>query len=353
MKLVPFGDSHSVFWGRQQSFETPVSNVADTPQLHWLGPAKIHGLANPTHNQTREKFALFQQQMQQDPQAVLIACFGEIDIRVNIAKLVLEHRDFTLVDRLAAVYLSKLNELPNEKIVIWGPPPASMDKGGELFLDYPVYGDGVTRNAITHLFNQALLNQINAYPRIRFITLFYDLVNGQLETQQGALHDANHLSIAHYDAARGLLDTVLRDEIKAAFNFNRMQSIAPIRFITATPAQQTLGYVANMQFSGEFNFQFFTNLVFPSDTYCQTEILLRPGADAVEVQRYLQIGNFAFVDLFFPGNSAGDLVAFERFCAAMNGTSANIFDTRDAWSDAFKAYLQAHRKKMEQRGTAR
>ncbi len=52
-------------------------------------------------------------------------------------------------------------------------------------------------------------------------------------------------------------------------------------------------------------------------------------------------------------NVAGDLVAFERFCVAMNGTSANIFDTRDAWSDAFKAYLQAHRKKMEQRGTAR
>ncbi|MBC7916816.1 MAG: hypothetical protein H7Y28_03305 [Rhodoferax sp.] len=349
MKFVPFGDSHSVFWGRQQSFDTPASNVADTPRLHWMGPAKIYGLENPTNNQTREKFALFQREMQQHTDSVAIACFGEIDIRVNIAKLVLEHRDFTHVRRLADLYLRKLNELPNDRIVIWGPPPASMDAGGELLLDYPVYGDGMTRNAIVHLFNQALLTRINDYPRIRFITLFYDLVDAQLVTRDGALHDANHLSIAHYDQARSLLDTVLGDEVKAALHVSRMQAVSPIHFFRAAPSQETLGYVANMQFSGEFKFQYFTNLAFHSGTYTQTEILLRPGTPTTEVQRFAQIGSFAFVELFFPGTSVDDLAAFERFCEALNGTSANIFDTRDEWADAFQAFLQAHQKKMRLR----
>ena len=118
MIFVPFGDSHSVFWGNQQTFRNPVSLVLDTPRLHWMGPAKTWGLDNKTNNGTREKFSTFLEEMRSVPTQVPISCFGEIDIRVNLAKLALENRDLSVVHNLVDLYLQKLNELPNQEIII-------------------------------------------------------------------------------------------------------------------------------------------------------------------------------------------------------------------------------------------
>ena len=80
MIYIPFGDSHSVFWGRQQSYDTPYSNIVDTPNLYWFGPAKIFGLENSTVNNTKDKFIHFQNLMKNFSDHTPISCLGEIDI---------------------------------------------------------------------------------------------------------------------------------------------------------------------------------------------------------------------------------------------------------------------------------
>jgi hypothetical protein len=349
MKFVPFGDSHCVFWGNQQGFDAPTSQVADTPDLFWLGPAKIFGLDNPTSNQTQEKFLGFKHRMEEQSQSVPIACFGEIDIRVNIAKLVLEDLRLDCIDKLADIYLRKLNELPNERIVIWGPPPASMDPEQTFQQDYPVFGSAVTRNSIVHLFNTALLRRINEYPRIRFITLFYDLTDERLNTIPGALHDFNHLSIAHFQEARNLLVSVLSDTNKAAFNLLRMQSIAEISLCALPPEHDALGYTTNMQFLGPLRFQYFTSLRFTQDAYVQTELVLRPGPAQGQVLAAAQLGDIAFLEMFFQGKSDWEFSQFARFCSTFNGTAADIFDAKDSYPFDITACLRKHEKTMRRK----
>lgn len=349
MIFVPFGDSHSIFWGRQQSFDDPTSTVEDTPNLHWLGPAKIYGLDNHTSNLTKEKYKIFKNIISRDCDFIPISCFGEIDIRVNLAKIVLEQRDFSCISILVDLYLNKLNELPNHRIVIWGPPPSSMDSSGVMSYDYPVYGSGITRNAIIHLFNLAILKRINEYPKLRFITLFYDLVDTNLVTHPSALHDANHLSISHFYHARKLLDAVLREGGKASFNFVNLEKIPRINFFIQPLQQDNLSYVTNMLFSGPFQFQYFTNLKFFNASYEQSELSLAPGFCSLEIGKPAQIGNFAFLELFFQGNKKNDFIDFARFCSAFNGTIVDIFDAKDPWIDAFKAFLTSHENAMLRR----
>lgn len=348
MKFVPFGDSHSVFWGMQQSFDAPYSNVADTPHLYWIGPAKVYGLENPTNNHTREKYLNFKNLMIADPDAIPISCFGEIDIRVNIAKIVLEDRNFISISQLADLYLRKINELPNQHIIIWGPPPASMLNDGSLSQDYPFYGSGVSRNSIIHLFNLAILRKINEYPRIRFITLFYDLVDSSLNTNPLALHDVNHLDIIHFPKARELLHAVLNQNTKAAFDFKKMQSIGDINFSLQSVERDILSYFTNMLFSGPIEFSYFSNLNFHNPNYRQSEIILKPGK-AQPIPNPVQIGNHAFLELYFQGNSEHEFLDFANFCKSFNGSDIDIFDTKDAWLEVFRSSLKRHEKTMLRR----
>jgi hypothetical protein len=338
-----------VFWGRQQSFETPASTVTDTPRIHWLGPAKIHGLDHPTSNGTRERFRAFAREMEDHADSIVISCLGEIDVRVNIARLVLEHRSFACIASLAELYLRKLDELPNQCIVIWGPPPAANYDDPSWLHDYPVYGSPLTRNAITHLFNLALLQRINHYPRIRFITLFYDLVAPDLTTLPGALHDFNHLSIQHFDHARDLLATALRAGTKAALNAGQLSAIAEIHFDLQTPQQDTLPYVSNMQFKGPLEFQYFSNLRFASESYAQTELILRPGPSSSIGSTPVQLGNFAFMELFFQGSTEVEFAEFARFRSTFEGSDTDLFDARDPSLVCLKEQMRHHEKVMRRR----
>ena len=165
-KIIPFGDSHSVFWGKQTDFGNPVSMVEDVPEILWIGPAKIWGLGNKTSNKTKEKFEEVKQRFIQDTSSVPIACLGEIDIRINLSRLILLTRDISIIDSLVLLYLDKLSELPNEKIVIWGPTPARPDEDTiGMSMEFPRIGSCISRNSITHLFNKSILRQINNYPK--------------------------------------------------------------------------------------------------------------------------------------------------------------------------------------------
>lgn len=349
MQFAPFGDSHSVFWGKQQSFDTPYSNVEDTPNLHWIGPAKIYGLENETNNNTKEKFSNFKALMFNQPKVIPICCLGEIDIRVNVTKLILEDRDFSHITNLAKLYLRKINELPNQQIIIWGPPPASMSNDGLLSQDYPFYGSGISRNAVIHLFNSEILKNLNEYPRIKFITLFYDLVDSDLVTHPFALHDVNHLSINHFMHARELLAAVLDVNAKAAFDQNKMQSITNIDFFIQPVQSDSLSYSTNMLFSGPISFQYFSNIKFHNPEYQQHELVIRPGIRKYSIPNPVQIRDFAFLEIFFQGRSKNEFIDFSRFCASFNSSEIDIFDVKDGWSSAFKVALKKHEKLMMRR----
>lgn len=98
-----------------------------------------------------------------------------------------------------------------------GPPPSAPDNG--LFnSDLPAYGDNQTRNYLTHIFNKCVLERINNYPNISFITLFYDLIDSNLETKIGALHDGCHMDVGLQPIAKQAINRMLSDDTKATLN---------------------------------------------------------------------------------------------------------------------------------------
>jgi hypothetical protein len=160
MNLLPFGDSHTYFWGRQKTY--PGSSLDnDIPFMAWLGPAKAHGLSNETSNKTFEKFTQLKPLLS-DPNVIPIACFGEIDIRVNCARNFLFTGSEDVVNKTVDSYLSSVSGISNGQILIWGPPPSAPDDG--MFNEeFPAYGDNQTRNYLTHVFNRRVLERIKNF----------------------------------------------------------------------------------------------------------------------------------------------------------------------------------------------
>jgi hypothetical protein len=134
MHFLPFGDSHTHFWGRQPKFPG-LSLDESVPQMLWLGPAKIYGLTHATKNQTRERFGLIRSYLEQ-PNTVPIACLGEIDIRVNCAKEFFFNGKTNHIRSLVDSYLEIMSAIKSSNIIIWGPPPSAPD-GGLFATDYP------------------------------------------------------------------------------------------------------------------------------------------------------------------------------------------------------------------------
>ena len=222
MKLLPFGDSHSYFWGCQKNYPGESLDV-NVPIMGWLGPAKAYGLSNQTQNDTENKFKSILPILCQT-EVVPIACFGEIDIRVNCAKNFLFTGSEKIIDELVEGYLSKISLLTNPFVCIWGPPPSAPDNG--LFnVDLPAYGDNQVRNYLTHLFNRSVIREINNYPNLSFITFFYDLIDSNLRTMPGALHDGCHMRVDLQPNAKQCLINSITNGTKATLNYEKFQNI--------------------------------------------------------------------------------------------------------------------------------
>jgi hypothetical protein len=308
-----------------------------------MGPAKIWGLDNKTNNGTCEKFSTFLYEMRSAPTAVPISCFGEIDIRVNIAKLILESRDLGVVHNLVDLYLKKLNELPNQEIIIWGPPPACTEEEFEYSADYPVFGSGVSRNSITHFFNLSVLQRISDYPRIKFITPFYDFVNSDLETLTGVLYDFCHLSTKHFPYARALLAAARGVNQKAGLNYEKFRAIREINFHLEPLNNEWLGYFTNIYFYGPINFGHFCNLKFRNPLYRQFEVTLRPGKPT-KADILPQIGTPAFIELFFQRGSASGPEDFDRYVSMLNDSGMNLFDTASPLRQVTMQFIESYKK---------
>jgi hypothetical protein len=236
MYLLPFGDSHTYFWGRQKAY--PGSSLDnDTPVIAWLGPAKAHGLNNVTHNKTLEKFNHIRPILSQ-PNVTPIACFGEIDIRVNCARNFLFTGLEDVVNSTVDSYLATLSAISNNRIYIWGPPPSAPDDG--MFnTEFPAYGDNQTRNYLTHVFNRRVLENLNNFPNLSFITLFYDLVDSNLVTNSGVLHDGCHMEVDLQPLAKQAIIRSKADETKATLNLLKYQAVPKYRRIFKKLDQQS------------------------------------------------------------------------------------------------------------------
>ena len=341
-------DSHSVFWGKQTDFGNPVSMVEDVPEILWIGPAKIWGLGNKTSNKTKEKFEEVKQRFIQDTSSVPIACLGEIDIRINLSRLILLTRDISIIDSLVLLYLDKLSELPNEKIVIWGPTPARPDEDTiGMSMEFPRIGSCISRNSITHLFNKSILRQINNYPKIKFITLFYDLVTQDMNTKTGSLSDGYHLSIEHYSSARKLLDIVLNTEVKFSFNIEIMKSIEEIKWSLSTITKPDFSYVACYQFIGDFSFEYFSPIKYNSSSYSIKEINLTPDSASEPLKKYQNIGDLAFMEIFFRGDCLDSFVEFLKMYEIFKtDIPTDHFDTHFFDGKIFEVLAKRHIKKM-------
>jgi hypothetical protein len=228
-KYFALGDSHALFWQNSNDYSGKI--FLPDPQLinlFWMGPAKIWGLENETENKTREKFRLAEAQIEKNPETIPIICMGEIDIRINLARKILKERNFKPIINLVRLYFDKISQLNAPQIIIWGPGPTKTDASENVFApDYPSFGSEKTRNAITHLFNKAILDIISEYPKIKFATLFYSLLDNNLMALDGAQFDGLHIDKKYYQLARRMVDTLSTSDTKALFNksfFDRIPS---------------------------------------------------------------------------------------------------------------------------------
>jgi hypothetical protein len=181
------GDSHSAVFSGEEIMqpEWPVlaSNKLPFFNSYRLGPATAYQLKNKKHLIDE----IIKQHVKEDDS--LLFCFGEVDIRAHLMKQI-EIQDRTLddvvkecVDRYFDVIMAYKNNGIN--CMVWG-PIASWHESKNY--NGPSFGSCIERNQITKEFNryaEELCNQNN----LKFITIFYDMIYDNLETNAHYLDD--------------------------------------------------------------------------------------------------------------------------------------------------------------------
>jgi hypothetical protein len=342
MIFAPFGDSHCLFLAGA-SASNPVSQYPhDTPTAYWLGPAKIWGLEHASVNHTQEKFNALKLAFSNSHDTIPIACLGEIDIRVNVGRQCLKAGSLAPIAELASLYLQQLNAIDAPMVVIWGPPPTNYNSED---LNYPCYMDCRSRNAITHIFNRCLLSQINNYPKLKFATIFYDLINERFEST-GGLADNIHLDLNLSDTARKIIQSVVNVETKAVLNFQKFNAMPPVDFALTTATGNSFSkqmYLLAM----EPPVSAFLHRKPRSRNISARCIELRDlTADPSEAFALKQFNdtpllNFHdFCSLYFDGSSQENAVELADFIHDIEKNSMNLFnDEGYADSDSFNTLL--------------
>ncbi len=225
-QLVPFGDSHSVFWNGYGLSNLSDTKFEDTPRVYWIGPAKIFGLKYPTVNRTREKYKQLLGNELSNLHTIPIACMGEIDIRVNLARECILNASFHPISELAGIYLNELSLLPQKRIFIWGPPATNYESEND---DYPAILDNISRNCLTHLFNLEIIKRIKAYPKLSFLTLFYNMIDSNFSTI-GGLADGIHLEQSYVHIARQCISEMLQNNKRVCLNGIALRNLKEVSF---------------------------------------------------------------------------------------------------------------------------
>lgn len=129
----------------------------------------------------------------------LVFCYGEVDCRAHLIKQFKLQSNRThneiieeCVDKLMETILYFKNN--NYKIIAYGPPPTFTDENKSHVPIDRWFGTHYERNVVTKKFNDIYKNNCLKH-NIKFFTLFYDLVNNNLETKKNVhLNDGMHLS---------------------------------------------------------------------------------------------------------------------------------------------------------------
>ncbi len=317
------------------------ASVAGIPKIHWIGPAKIWGLAHPTNNNTREKFDRLISSELKSSALIPIACMGEIDIRVNLAKRLLKNRNFDEIKGLVRIYLERLNEIDAPEIVIWGPPPSVPDSKN-ISAEFPVYGDCRTRNCLTHLFNREILLAINQFKKMKFLTVFYDLVDDDLNTRTDALHDGMHLAAAHLPLAQVMLAQSQQAGVKAVLNFAKYQQVGEVGFQVQADAEESATYLKARRVRSKEGSVYFSRLPAPLEFQGLGHVAVRRGpTEPVLASPALECSDEEFLSQVFLGASAADFAGFASFLNDKNTQGfRNHFDSLESLdAPQARAYL--------------
>lgn len=183
------GDSHSsVFSGLDEMQPIWPQRSNDTTSIfksYRIGPATAYNLNNKTH--IIDEILTSCVNMSDD---YVLFCFGEVDVRAHISKHMIEkniNNDSLIIECVnryfeIITHYSKLGY----KIMVWGVIPSWSEE--KPYVTGPTFGDSIFRNTITKKFN-TYLEGLCVNNNIKFISIFSDLVNDNLQTESIFLDD--------------------------------------------------------------------------------------------------------------------------------------------------------------------
>ena len=174
------GDSHSAVFSGEETMQPEWPELASNQLPYFnsyrLGPATAYQLESKKHLIDEIITKHF------NTGDMLLFCFGEVDIRAHLIKqMVLQNKTAEdivkeCVDRYFNVILSYKNS--GIKCVVWG-PIASWHES--KIYSGPSFGTCVERNYFTRIFN-TYIEKLCLSNDIGFVTIFYDMINENLET---------------------------------------------------------------------------------------------------------------------------------------------------------------------------
>ena len=132
----------------------------------------------------------------------LVMCVSEVDVRVHFwrdmpiyAARGMDFNEF-LRDKVNA-FIDRVNILAEQtklkKIILWGAPASQLTTENQTE-ELPATGDNQTRNILTHMLNQTIIQTIVSRPTVlHFATPFYGMVSSDFITNTSWLRDGVHL----------------------------------------------------------------------------------------------------------------------------------------------------------------
>jgi hypothetical protein len=206
--IFVIGDSHSIFWSGLAECK-PFKHGIDVPleqnnffRVFHLGPCLAYSMNQyGTLTLGREKVEYLLSHEHITKNSTIMCAFGEIDLRVHILKGGEKEMRPRLLKSLNN-YLEFLEFLHSEKhdVICYG-PIASQKDDWRMNERYPRAGSEYERNNATLLYNTLLADQCKKR-NMNFITLFHDMVDSELRTNEAYIGDECHLSPSVYEFAR-------------------------------------------------------------------------------------------------------------------------------------------------------
>lgn len=219
-KINVIGDSHCVFFSDKNigipdwSFHGINFFSGKNYNVFHIGPVLAYNLNKTgTHSRGNEKVTYLLQKNYIKKNAVILCCFGEIDIRVHVLKQA-EQQNKTpenIMDGIIKNYLDFLLKLKQTNIVyVWGPIASQSDRMNNP--EYPIYGSMEQRNKATKYFNEKL-KEVCTENQIGFLSVFNDLIDDNFRTKYEYYCDEVHLS----QNAKWLCNDLLNKEFQKYF----------------------------------------------------------------------------------------------------------------------------------------